>query len=72
MDMEHVVDFVQMQRFNDPLLVEVLQAMGTDGSKRISEAAWQAITSTEIKSKGSQPDEMDVRLRDARFWYDCA
>ena len=66
MDIEHVVDFVQMQRFNDPLLVKVLEAMRTHGGKRISEAAWQAITSTEIKSNGSRPGEMDVRLRDAR------
>ena len=72
MDIEHVVDFVQMQRFNDPLLVEVLEAMRTHGGKRISEEAWQAITSTEIKSNVSQPCEMDVSLRDARHWYECA
>ena len=67
MDIEHVVDFVQMQRFNDPLLLEVLEAMRTPGGKRISEEAWRAITSTEIR-----PGEMDVRLRDARHWYECA
>ena len=72
MDIEHVVDFVQMQRFNDPLLVEVLEAMRTHGGKRISEEAWQAIMSTEIKSSVSQPGEIDVRLRDARHWYECA
>ena len=70
--MEYVVDFVQMQRFNDPLLVEVLEAMRTHGGKRISEEAWQAIMSTEIKSSVSQPGEIDVRLRDARHWYECA
>ena len=62
-----MVDFVQMQRFNDPLLLEVLEAMRTPGGKRISEEAWRAITSTEIR-----PGEMDVRLRDARHWYECA
>ena len=72
MDMEHVVDFVQMQRFNDPLLVEVVEAMRTHGGKGISEEAWQAIASTEIKSSVSQPGEIDVRLRDARHWYECA
>ena len=72
MDIEHVVDFVQMQRFNDPLPVEVLEAMRTHGGKRISEEAWQAIMSTEIKSSVSQPGEIDVRLRDARHWYECA
>ena len=46
MDIEHVVDFVQMQRFNDLLLLEVLEAMRTHGGKSISEEAWQAITST--------------------------
>ena len=45
MDIEHVIDFVQMQRFTDPLLVEVLEAMRTPGGKCISEEAWQAITS---------------------------
>ena len=73
MDIEHVVDFVQMQRFNDPLLLEVLEAMRTPGGKRISEEAWRAITSTEIQKSGaSQPGEIDVRLRDARHWYECA
>jgi hypothetical protein len=68
MDIEHVIDFVQMQRFNDPLLVEVLEAMRTPGGKHISEEAWQAIASTEIQESG----EMDVRLRDARHWWECA
>ena len=70
MDIEHVVDFVQMQRFDDPLLVEVLEAMRTHGGKRISEDAWEAITATEIKSSVS--GEIDARLRDARHWYECA
>ena len=66
MDIKHVVDFVQMQRFNDPLLVEVLEAMRTPGGKRISQKAWQAIEATEIGSGASQPGEtMDMRLRDA-------
>ena len=74
MDIEYVVDFVQMQRFEDPLLVHVLEAMRTPGGKKISEDAWRAITATEIKegtSRGaSQPT--DPRLRDARNWYECA
>ena len=41
--MEYVVDFVQMQRFNDPLQMEVLQAMRTPRGKAISEASWPAI-----------------------------
>ncbi len=32
-DIEHVVDFVQMQRFTDPLLVDVLEAMRTPGGQ---------------------------------------
>ena len=67
MDMEYVVDFVQMQRFDDPLLVEVLEAMRTPGGKKISEDAWRAITATEIKE-----GDTDTRLRDARNWYECA
>ena len=68
MDIEHVIDFVQMQRFTDPLLVEVLEAMRTPGGKRISEEAWRAITSTEIIC-AAQPD---ARLQDVRHWYECA
>jgi hypothetical protein len=64
-DMEHVIDFVQMQRFKDPLLVEVLHAMRTPGGKKISSAAWRAIEDTQLT-----PD--DPRLRDARGWYECA
>ena len=41
--MQHVVDFVQMQRFEDPLLVEVLKVMRTPGGQKISEAAWRAM-----------------------------
>ena len=65
MDIEHVVDFVQMQRFNDLLFVEVLEAIRTHGGKRISEEAWQAITTRKITG------EMHVRLREARHWYGC-
>ena len=64
-DIEHVLDFVQMQRFTDPLLVEVLGAMRTPGGKKISNAAWRAVQRTELK-----PD--DQRLRDARGWYESA
>ena len=74
MDMKYVVDFVQMQRFDDPLLVEVLEAMRTPGGKKISEDAWRAIVATKIEegqaSGTSQP--ADPRLRDARGWYECA
>ena len=48
MDIEYVVDFVQMQRFEDPLLVHVLEAMRTPGGKKISEKAWDAISATDI------------------------
>ena len=52
-DMEHVVDFVQMQRFTDLLLLEVLNAMRTPGGKRISQESWQALVKTEIHSSSS-------------------
>jgi len=52
-DMEHVVDFVQMQRFTDPLLLEVLNAMRTPGGKRISQESWQALVKTQIHSSSS-------------------
>ena len=64
-DMEHVIDFVQMQRFKDPLLVEVLHAMRTRDGKKISDAAWTAIYQTELKAN-------DPRLRNARGWYESA
>jgi hypothetical protein len=63
LDMEYVVDFVQMQRFDDPLLVEVLEAMRTPGGRKISEDAWKAIVATMIQAAGT-----DARLRDARGW----
>ena len=75
-DMDYVVDFVQMQRFNDPLQVEVLEAMRTPGGKAISEASWQAIVKTcldqsedqHAASSGgaSQPAAWDQRLQEAR------
>ena len=67
LDMEYVVDFVQMRRFNDPLLVEVLESMRTPGGRKISEDAWKALEATVIRSDGT-----DQRLRDARGWYECA
>jgi hypothetical protein len=70
LDMEYVHDFVQMQRFDDPLLVEVLEAMRTPGGKQLSEAAWKALEATVIQTSASQP--VDPRLRDARGWYECA
>ncbi len=47
--MEYVVNFIKMQRFDDPLLVEVLAAMRTPGGKKISEEAWQALQTTVIQ-----------------------
>ena len=71
MDMEYVIEFVQMQRFDDPLLVEVLEAMRTPGGKQISKAAWKALEATVIGAP--QPDAViDSRLAQARGWYECA
>ena len=52
MDMEYVVDFVQMKRFDDPVLVSILEAMRTRGGKKISEEAWGAITRTRLLTPG--------------------
>ena len=83
-DMEYVLDFVNMQRFQDPLLVHILEAMRTPGGQKISEEAWQALKATAIGSAGadarsgaSQPVAIgsagaDARLKDARGWYECA
>ena len=68
-DMEYVVDFVQMQRFNDPLQVEVLEAMRTPGGKKISEESWQEIVKTRLQHSDAASDP---RLKDARNWYECA
>ena len=67
--MEYVVDFVQMQRFNDPLQVEVLEAMRTPGGKAISEESWQEIVKTRLEHSDAAPDQ---RLKDARNWYESA
>ena len=61
LDIDYVLDFTQMKRFNDPLLIEVLEAMRTPGGKKISEDAWRAIQATEIKQ-----GERDTRLANAR------
>jgi hypothetical protein len=61
LDMAYVVHFEQMQRFDDPLLVEVLAAMRTPGGKKISEAAWKALQGTVLRSTAAE-----TRLRDAR------
>ena len=53
-DMEYGFDFVQMQRFTDPLLVEVLEAMRTPGGRKISAQAWEAITATQIHECSSR------------------
>ena len=79
---QYVIDFVQMQRFTDPLQVEVLEAMRTPGGKTISEASWQAIVKTCLDQSedqhasndggASQPAALDRRLQEARGWYECA
>ena len=67
--MEYVASFMRMQRFDDSLLVEVLEAMRTSGGKNISEEAWQA-----LKGSVSTNDDngIDPRLISARGWYECA
>ena len=47
MDIQYVVEFVNMQRFQDPLLLEVLEAMRTPGGKKVSEKAWTALWTPE-------------------------
>ena len=64
-DMEHVIHFEQMQRFNDPLLVEVLEAMRTPDGKKITCKAWDAIRKTQVVDN-------DKRLLDTKGWYECA
>ena len=79
-DMEYVVDFVNMQRFHDPLLVHILEAMRTPGGQKISEEVWQALKATTIRPAAggaSQPAAIgaagaDARLKEARGWYECA
>jgi hypothetical protein len=73
-DMEYVVNFVEMKRFEDDNLAEILEAMRVPGGKLISQEAWQALQATVIKTGAPQPgdDQQDTRLRDARHWYECA
>ena len=73
-DMEYVIDFVEMKRFEDDRQVQVLEAMRTTGGKKISDECWQAILETEIKSGSgaAQPTAPDPRLRAARRWYESA
>ena len=72
-DMEYVIDFVQMQRSDDQLQVQVLEAMRTERGKKITEESWAAIVATQIRDGGaSQPPAWDTRLREARGWYESA
>ena len=66
-----------MQRFTDPLQLEVLNAMRTPGGNKISDESWQAIVNTEVVSPsgavqpaGQQP--WDKRFCAARGWYESA
>ena len=73
-----------MQRFADPLQLEVLNAMRTPGGKKISDESWQAIVKTEVvsssdagqaaasSSQAAQQPQWDHRLRAARGWYEGA
>ena len=65
-DFEYVVVFVQMQRFTDPLQLEVLNAMRVPGGKTISEESWQAILNTEVRTSSDEEPQSDPRLRAAR------
>ena len=81
---EHVVDFVEMQRFDDPLLLEILHSMRTPGGKTLSEEAWRALERTQVRvptgvteraDGASQPvgrEVADSRLNDAVGWYESA
>ena len=71
MDIEYVVEFVNMQRFIDPLQVEVLEAMRTPGGKRITDEAWRAIDNTQI-NPNNKLGSVDRRLQEARGWYESA
>ena len=70
--MEHVDDFVQTQRFDDPLLVEILHAMRTPGGKKVSEKAWQALVGTVLVTGGAtQPTRARTSggaLQPANVW----
>ena len=51
--MEYVVDFVQIQPFDDPLLVEVLKAMRMPGGEKISEEAWKSLDDIVFQTGGA-------------------
>ena len=78
---EHVVDFVAMQRFDDPLLLEILHSMRTPGGKVLSDEAWGALKRTQIQvpaagaDGASQPvvqQNIDPRLDAAVGWCESA
>ena len=77
---EHVVDFVAMQRFTDPILEEILYSMRTPGGKTLSEEAWKALEQTQVNlpeggaSGAARSRTTNARLRDAcgNGWYESA
>ena len=51
---EYVVDFVMMQRFDDSLLVEILEGMRKPGGQKLSPAAWAALQATQVKTEAEK------------------
>ena len=54
---EYVVDFVMMQRFDDKLLVEILEGMRKPGGQKLSPAAWAALQATQVKTEAEKKSE---------------
>jgi hypothetical protein len=59
---EHVFDFVDMKRFDDPLLLQLLQGMRIPGGKRLPEETWKAIEATSAVSQRTACND----------WYEAA
>ena len=59
---EHVFDFVEMKRFDDPRQLQLLQSMRIPGGRPVPEDTWQAIVDTSAVSQRS----------DSQDWYEAA
>ena len=64
---------VDMKRFDDPILFQVLQGMRVVGSRELAEAAWQAIAATEWESEsGASQSTAPSPFLDTLAFYEAS
>ena len=60
-----------MKRFNDPVLVTILEKMRRTNGAKLSEQEWQALLNTELDASKIERDPVAF-LRDTAGWYESS